>query len=240
MLVVARRLRQRQDAAGRPVQHPGRRCVNEHDDRGVAGGLQLSDRLLEMLTVRPHVVALAAAGAAGVLSAGQQGGRAADLDGVAGNMSAHALPRGGGEAMGGPQVDAGLTGCCHDRPSDRVLAGVLRSSRERQQIIRGPPVCGRRDPGDSRGAFGKGAGLVERDLAGVGEAFHHHGGLDQHPVAAGQSHRREQRRHVASTTAHGDTTTMNVMARSSVGCRAAPAASGTANSSSASAITATE
>ena len=45
---------------------------------------------------------------------------------------------------------------------------------------------------------------------------------------------------VASTTAHGDATIMKVMARSRVGCRAAPNASGTRNRASVAATTPTE
>ena len=45
---------------------------------------------------------------------------------------------------------------------------------------------------------------------------------------------------VASTTAHGEATIMNVIARSSVGSNAAPNASGTATSASVAATTAIE
>lgn len=45
---------------------------------------------------------------------------------------------------------------------------------------------------------------------------------------------------VASTTAHGDATIMKVIARSRVGCRAAPNASGTANRARVATTTATE
>ena len=45
---------------------------------------------------------------------------------------------------------------------------------------------------------------------------------------------------VESTTAHGDATIMNVIARSSVDCRSAPAASGTANNATVATTTTTE
>jgi hypothetical protein len=45
---------------------------------------------------------------------------------------------------------------------------------------------------------------------------------------------------VASTTAHGDATIMNVIARNKVDCRSAPSAIGTANNANVAATTTTE
>ncbi|OHX06971.1 hypothetical protein BFV98_30390 [Micromonospora sp. WMMB235] len=66
--------------------------------------------------------------------------------------------------------------------------GVLGPGGKPQHLLRAGVADGV-DVDDAGMAFGEGAGLVERHPLGVGEVFHHHGGLDQDAVAAGEGDR---------------------------------------------------
>jgi hypothetical protein len=122
--------------------------------------------------------------------------RVADFDPVPADQGRDAAARGGGELFGVGEGEPGAAGRGGHGAAQRVFGGVLRSRGQGEHAL---PVESRpgQDPdlGQSRSAFGQGAGLVERHQGGGAERLHHDGGLDQDAVTACVGHRGQQRGH---------------------------------------------
>ncbi len=129
-------------------------------------------------------------------SNGEQVHRAPNLDETTGHFRGHAPAGRRVEVIDVSDIDAREARGGDDGARQRVFRRVLGGGGESQEVALGE-VGSRQDDdlGEARDALSEGSGLVERDASDRAELLHHDGGFDQHAVASGVRHRRQERRH---------------------------------------------